>query len=62
MENLKNLLNINLLGWILIFISVFNICDWSASFKWGVLLLTAEAVCRAFGWCTKWCNKSCNKE
>lgn len=61
MENWKSLLCFKVIGWLLIFLWAFNLCDWNFTFKLGVLLLALDAVCGALGWCEKWCKNSCKK-
>lgn len=62
MEKLKNLLQLDIIGWILLAISVLGICDSFACVKIGVLLIVINKLCCALGWNCNLCKKVCKKE
>ena len=60
MESLKKLLKLELLGWLFIVLSLFNLP--SLPLQWGALLVLASKVCKAWGLNCGLCKDSCSKE
>ena len=62
MEKLKNLLKLDILGWLLILLSVAGICDWAWAVQLGVVLIVVNKLSCALGINLPCCNNSCSKK
>ena len=61
MEKLKNLLKLDILGWLLILLSIAGVCDWSWCVQLGVVLIVVNKLNCALGLGLPFCDNSCSK-
>ena len=62
MEKLKKLLKLDILGWLLILISVAGVCDSFWCVKLGVILIVVNKLNCVLGLGLPFCDNSCSKE
>lgn len=56
MNKLKGLLKLELIGWLLIVLALFDLPV--LGLKWGALLVLVSHLFCALGWECKWCEKT----
>lgn len=61
MEKLKKLLKLDIIGWLLILLSLLDICNNPLCVKAGVALILINKLCCALGIKCPGCDKSCSK-
>lgn len=60
MESLKRLLKLELIGWLLIVLALFDLP--SLGLEWGALIVLVSKFCKAWNWSCGLCSKSCSKD